>query len=129
MKEWVKLYVKGCGTCQQNKANTRPSKPLLYPITPQEGATPFSTIAMDWITKLPPSLGYDSILTITDHDCSKAVLFFPCKETMGTEELARLYFNKVFPYYGIPTRIISDRDPRLTSKLAKEICQEAGSRY
>ena len=62
--------------------------PPLYPITPQEGATPFSTIAMDWITKLPPSLGYDSILTITDHDCSKAVLFFPCKETMGTKELA-----------------------------------------
>jgi hypothetical protein len=125
MKDWIQQYVKGCGTCQQNKANTRPQKPPLYPITPEEGATPFSTIAMDWITKLPPSAGYDSILTITDHDCSKAVLLFPCKESMGTEELARLYFTKVFPHYGIPSKIISDRDPRLTSKMAKEICQEA----
>ena len=125
MKEWVQQYVKGCGTCQQNKANTRPQKPPLYPITPKEGAPPFSTIAMDWITKLPPSLGYDSILTITDHDCSKAVLFLPCKETMGTKELAQSYFNKVFPHYGIPDKIISDRDPQLTSKLAKRICQEA----
>ena len=81
---------------------------------------------MDWITKLPPSLGYDAILTITDHDCSKAALFFPCKETMTTAELARLYFARVFPHYGIPNKIISDRDTRLTSALAKEICKEAG---
>ena len=126
MKEWIQQYVKGCGACQQSKTNTRPQKPPLYPITPKEGAAPFSTIAMDWITKLPPSFGYDSILTITDHDCSKAALFFPCKESLGTEELAKLYFTKVFPHYGIPNKIISDRDPRLTSKLAKEICHEAG---
>ena len=126
MKEWIQQYVKGCGVCQQSKTNTRPQKPPLYPITPKEGAAPFSTIAMDWITKLPPSSGYDSILTITDHDCSKAALFFPCKESMGTEGLAKLYFTKVFPHYGIPNKIISDRDPRLTLRLAKEICHEAG---
>src|SRR5712664_3579256 len=120
MKEWIQQYVKGCGTCQQNKTITRPQKLPLYPITPKEGAAPFSTIAMDWITKLPPSMGYDVILTITDHDCSKAVLLFPVKESMGTEELAQLYFTKVFPYYGIRSKIISNRDTRLTSKLAKE---------
>jgi hypothetical protein len=117
MKEWIQQYIKGCGTCQQNKTNMHPPKPLLYPITPEPGSTLFSTIAMDWITKLPPSFGYDSILTITDHDCSKAVLLFPCKETMGTTKLAKLYFNKVFPHYGIPTKIISDQDPRLTSNV------------
>src|SRR5712664_1122728 len=125
MKEWIQQYVKGCGTCQQNKTITRPQRPPLYPIPPKAGTPPFSTIAMDWITKLPPSMGYDAILTITDHDCSKAVLLFPVKESMGAEELARLYFTKVFPHYGIPSKIISDRDPRLTSKLAKEICGEA----
>jgi hypothetical protein len=97
----------------------------LYPITPKEGVTPFSTIAMDWIIKLPTLFGYDSILTITDHDCSKAVLLLPCKEAIGMEDLAQIYFSKVFPHYGIPNKIISDRDPRLTSKLAKEICQIA----
>jgi hypothetical protein len=101
-------------------------KPPLYPITPAKGAGPFQTIAMDWITKLPPSLGYDSILTITNYNCSKAVLFISCKEAMGTKELAKLYFKEVFPHYGIPQKIISDRDPRLTSKMATEICEEAG---
>ena len=42
---------------------------------------------------------------------------------MGTEDLAQIYFSKVFPHYGIPDKIISDRNPRLTSKLAREICQ------
>jgi len=42
---------------------------------------------------------------------------------MGTEDLAQIYFLKVFPHYGIPNKIISNRDPQLTSKLAKEICQ------
>ncbi len=81
-------------------------------------------IAMDWITKLPVSDGWDSILTITDHDCSKAVLFIPCKETMGTGELAKEYFQKVFPHFSVPDKIISDRDLHLTSKLAKAICRE-----
>jgi len=78
---------------------------------------------MNWITKLPILFGYDSILTITNHNCSKAVLLLPCKEAMGTEDLAQIYFLKVFPHYGIPNKIISNRDPQLTSKLAKEICQ------
>jgi hypothetical protein len=108
MKEWVKEYVKGYGVCQQNKTNTHPTKPPLHPITPKVNATPFLTITMDWITKLPPFFRYDSILTIMDHNCSKAVLLSPCKETMGIEDLAKLYFNKVFPHYGIPQKIISD---------------------
>ena len=33
--------------------------------------------------------------------------------------------NKVFPHYGIPGKIISDRDLRLTLHLAKQICKEA----
>ena len=45
---------------------------------------------------------------------------------MGPEELAKLYFKQVFPHYGVPKKIISDRDPRLTSQLAKDICTEIG---
>ena len=81
---------------------------------------------MDWITKLPLSQGYDAVLTITDYDCSKAVLFIPCKEAMGTNKLVKFYFMKVFPHYGIPKKIISDKDPQLTLQFAKEICKKLG---
>jgi len=58
---------------------------------------PFETVTLDFITKLPPSQGYDSILTIMDHDCSKAALFIPCREAMTAEEIAGLIVQHIFP--------------------------------
>ena len=77
---------------------------------------------MDFIVKLPVSKGYDSILTIMDHDCTKVVILLPCKEEMDSLGVAQLYLKKVFPYVGIPDKVILDRDPRFTSKLFKEVC-------
>jgi len=58
---------------------------------------PFKTIALDFITKLPISQGYNSILTIMDHDCMKAAIFIPCKEAMTAEEMVGLIVQHVFP--------------------------------
>ncbi len=69
---------------------------------------PFKTVTLDFITKLPVSQGYDSILTITDNDCSKAVLFIPCKEAMMAEETVGLIVQHVFPQFGLPQKFISD---------------------
>jgi hypothetical protein len=83
----------------------------LSPITPEHEAFPFQTIALDFIVKLPISNRYDSILTITDHDCSKAAIFIPCNEVISAEGVAGLYLRYVFPCYGLPLKVISDRDP------------------
>src|ERR1700751_1546323 len=124
MHEFVKNYVRGCAVCQEKKIITRHNQPQLYPIPPEEDAKPFQTIAMDLIIKLPESRGYDTILTITDHNCTKGVILVPCKETMGAEELAKEYKDRVFPFVGIPSKIISDRDTRFTSHFAKEVCAQ-----
>ena len=78
LKHDVLAYVKGCADCQWHKVNTRPTKSPLAPIFLREDAQPFEVIAVDFITKLPKSRQYDSILTITDHDCTKAAIFIPC---------------------------------------------------
>jgi Integrase zinc binding domain len=88
MHDHIMQYIKGCATCQMHKVNTNLTKPPLYPITPIPDALPFQTIALDFITKLPVSEGYDTILTIMDHDCLKASLFIPCKETIDSEGVA-----------------------------------------
>ena len=126
MRDSVTQYIKGCATCQMNKVNTNPNRPALFPITPEPNALPFETIALDFITKLPNSEGYDTILTITDHDCTKASIFLPCNETIDSPEVVKLYATHVFPHYGIPKKIISDRDPRFTSSFAQGICQFLG---
>jgi hypothetical protein len=122
MKQDIEQYVKGCAACQANKANTNPRKPAIFPITP-EHTLPFQTVAMDFITKLPKSGKYDTLLTATDHDCSKAAIFIPCQETITAEGVAALYMHYVFPRFGVPKKVISDRDTRLTSKFARALCK------
>ena len=81
---------------------------------------------MDFIVKLPESAGYDSILTITDHDCTKMLIAIPCRETIMAEGVAELFLRQIFPRFGLPSKIISDRDPRFISKFMKELCHLMG---
>jgi len=126
IRDFVTEYIKGCATCQMNKVNTNLSKPPVYPITPVPDALPFQTIALDFITKLPESLGNDTILTITDHDCSKASIFIPCKEAIDSEGVAKLYLQYVVPHYSLLKKIILDRDTRFTSNFTRELCRILG---
>src|SRR6202789_3592308 len=123
MVEFITKYMKGCATCQATKASTNKAKVLLYPITSDKTSQPFSTIALDLIVALPSSEGYDSILMITDHDVSKAALFFPCNQTIGALGVASIYAKHVFPHFGVPRKVISDRDTRFTSQFTKELCR------
>ena len=81
---------------------------------------------MDLIVKLPQSQGYDSILTITDHDCSKAAIFIPCNKTIDAVGIAELYGRNVFPHYGPPKKVTSDRDPRFAANFSRELCKHLG---
>jgi hypothetical protein len=115
MRPDITKYVKGCADCQRHKVNMRPTKAPLQPIYPKLEAMPFETVALDFIVKLPVSQGFDSILTITDQGCTKAAIFIPCNEDITVEETATLYIKHVFAHFGLPTKVISDRDPRFMS--------------
>ena len=76
MTQFIKEYIKGCATCQTTKPRQQPKTPLI-PIGIIE-AKPFQTVAIDLIVKLLTNEGFDSIITVTDHDCMKAAIFIPC---------------------------------------------------
>jgi hypothetical protein len=126
LRQDVLDYVKGCADCQRNKVNNHPQKAALSPIFAKPEALPFETVAMDFIVKLPLSEGFDSILTITDHDCTKMTVFIPCNEAISAEGVARLYLQHVFKNYGLPRKIISDRDTRFTGKFMRKLCRILG---
>ena len=111
MKLDIPDYVKGCAECQCHKVNNRPTKAPLQPIYPKAEAMPFKTVTIDFITKLPLSQGYDSILTITNHDCTKTAIFIPCVEEVNMEGTAALYLQHMFTHFGLPNKFISNRDP------------------
>jgi hypothetical protein len=122
-------YVKGCADCQRHKVNTRPMKAPLQPIYPKAETSPFETVALDFIVKLPVSQGFDSILTITDQGCTKAAIFIPCNEDITAEETAALYIKHVFAHFGLPTKVISDRDPHFMSKFIQATCKVTGVKH
>ena len=125
MKKDITEYIKGCVTCQSRKNQPNKSKPPLFPIALDTYDTPFTSIAMDFIVKLPLSKSYNTILTIMD-TFSKASIFIPCNESINAENTAKLYATYVLPHYGLPTRIISDQDPCFTSTFSRELCHTLG---
>jgi hypothetical protein len=81
--------------------------PLYCIIVPPE-AQPFEQIAMDLITGLPKSKSYNAILTIIDHRHLGGALFLPCQTTITRPQIAQLYLNNVYRWFGLPKQIISD---------------------
>ncbi|GJX88281.1 putative reverse transcriptase domain-containing protein [Tanacetum coccineum] len=67
-------------------------------------------ITMDFITKLPRSMGgYDTIWVIVDR-LTKSAHFLATREDYNMEKLSRLYIDKTRARHGVPVLIISDRD-------------------
>jgi hypothetical protein len=81
---------------------------------------------MDLITQLPLSHGYDSILTIVDHGCTRAAIFLLCKTTITGEGIAMLYLDYVYRWFGLPKKMISDHDPCFTSHFATALSKCLG---
>jgi RNase H-like domain found in reverse transcriptase/Integrase zinc binding domain len=123
---WITEYIKGCATCQQNKNLTHRIKTPIFQIPSTINAKPFSHIAMDLITGLPKSQGHDAILTIVDHGCSQAAIFLPCSMTITGTGITQLYLEHLFRWFGLPQKIISDRDPRFTLHFTRELTKGLG---
>ena len=127
MEKDIKEYVAGCTICQENKTITHRNIPDPAPIT-TEHHLPFQTVALDFITDLPESKGFDSCLVVTDHDCTKTSVFIPCNKTVNASETASLYQDHVFRRFGLPLKLISDRGPQFASKMFRELCTKLGIR-
>ena len=81
---------------------------------------------MDLITGLLKSRGYDAILTIVDYGCIRGALFLPCHMTITGPQIAKLYYQHIYPWFSLPKKLISDRDPRFMSHFGKALAKELG---
>ena len=126
MKTWIKDYVKGCTICQQTKINMHKWHTPVYHIPTTIDTLPFKTVTMDLITGLPTRWGLNVILTIVDHRCSRAAVFQPCATTISRPGIAQLYFKNVYRWFGLLSKIISNRDPWFTSHFGKALTKKLG---
>ena len=72
---------------------------------------------MDFVVGLPrtPS-SFDSNWVIIDR-LTKSAHFIPVNIRYSLEKLTQLYIRDVVRLHGIPASIVSDRDPRFTSRF------------
>ena len=87
---------------------------------------PFNIIALDLITQLPKVNEHNAILTVIDQGCSRAAIFIPCSMTITREGVALLYLKHLFPWFSVPSKVISDRDPHFTSHFAQALTTKLG---
>ncbi|TYK01103.1 DNA/RNA polymerases superfamily protein [Cucumis melo var. makuwa] len=84
-------------------------------------------INVDFLFGLPrTSSGHDGIWVIVDK-LTKTARFIPIKATSTLDQLARLYVAKIVSQYGVPMSIVSDRDPRFTSKFWPSLQKAMGT--
>ena len=86
--------------------------------------------SLDFVTDLPACGAYNAILTCVDR-LTKYTHLIPCfmgEGELGAPEVARLFFDGVVKTFGIPSEIVSDRDPRFTSHFWGELWRLLGCR-
>ena len=119
MTKYITDFVRTCDVCARTKAHRhKPYGPLRFlPVAER----PWSSISMDFIEGLPASSGYDSILVVVDR-LTKMALFIPTHKSADTEELVRLFIDRVFSKHGAPRDIVSDRGRHFVSRFWNEVC-------
>jgi len=72
---------------------------------------------MDFVTHLPRTFrGHDTIWVIVDR-LTKSVHFLAMNLRMSMAKLAQLYVKEIVRLHGVPSGIVSDKDPQFTSRI------------
>ena len=123
----VLKYARQCVSCARNKSSRQSKAGLLYPHAIPDH--PWHTISMDFICGLPQTLkGEDTIAVFVDK-LTKMVHLHPCTNRgFGADQLVDIFMNEVFRHHGVPRKIISDRDPKITSAFWREVMARLGSK-
>ena len=114
MYQYVSQWIKNCHTCRRITPSYKAWQGILRPLPVPEHA--WQDISMDFITYLPTSQGFDSILVIVD--ClTKIRHLIACQATINAEGVAYLYTQHVWRLHGLPWTITSDRGPQFVAEF------------
>ncbi|MBW0585553.1 hypothetical protein O181_125268, partial [Austropuccinia psidii MF-1] len=121
MTQFIKDYVSSCQKCSRNKNIHHKKFGLLKSLPIPNG--PWICFSMDFITQLPLSSSFDSILVIVDR-FSKMVVFISTMSSITSLDLAHLFIKNIFSKHGLPSSIVSDRGSLFVSSFWTNLCQQ-----
>jgi hypothetical protein len=114
LRSFVMSWCQSCVHCKRIKKPQHRPYGLLKPL-PVPGR-PWHFISADFITDLPDSNGFNSILVIMDR-ASKQGIFISCDKTITSMELAQLFFIHVFSKHGVLTHATSDQGKEFVTQF------------
>ena len=126
MKKEIASFVSSCLTCQHVKAeHQKPTgKIQLLPILVWK----WEKITIDFVTGLPRTQRqHDAIWVIVDR-LTKSSHFLPVNVKDSLEKLAQLHEDEIVRLHGFPISIVSNRDPRFTSRFWPSLKTALGTR-
>ena len=124
MNDGIIKYVQSCPACQEDKARRHRQYGLLSPL--ELPFAPWQSIAMDFITDLPLSNGFNQLWVVVCR-FTKMAHFIPLSPEASTAaDLARIFAREIWRLHGLPRSIISDRDSRFTSATWQEFLAVLG---
>nr|KYP55985.1 Retrotransposable element Tf2 [Cajanus cajan] len=126
MKREIAEFVAACLTCQKAKIeHQRPGGVLQLMEIPE---WKWDSVTMDFVVGLPKTVrNSDSIWVIVDR-LTMCAHFLPVNKRWSLERLSPLYIREIVRLHGVPSSIISDRDPRFTSMFWQTLHQALGMR-
>ncbi|MBW0575332.1 hypothetical protein O181_115047, partial [Austropuccinia psidii MF-1] len=99
MNQFIKDYVSPCQKCSRNTNIHHKNFELLKPLSIP--SRPLNLLSMDFITQLPLSNNFHSLLVAMDR-FSKMEIFIPAYGTITALDLAQIFISHVFSKYGLP---------------------------
>ncbi|GJS32975.1 putative nucleotidyltransferase, ribonuclease H [Tanacetum coccineum] len=126
MKRDVATFVSKCLTCQQVKIEHQRASGLLQPL--EIPVWKWDEISMDFVTGLPRTQRkHDAIWVVVDR-LTKSAHFLPIRKDYPVSKLAEMFQQEIVRLHGTPSAIVSDRDPRFTSRFWKGLQKAWGTR-
>jgi Integrase zinc binding domain len=123
---FIKNHVQGCGICQQFKIDRNPTKPVFMPLEGAKSTQPFASCFMDLIMDLPPIDGCNSILVMVDRGNTKGAILIPMTKTLMQEGAGQLLLDNLYKRFGLPDKMLSDREPQFAAKAFCELLKLLG---
>jgi len=117
-------YCRTCGICQLTNQSTQHPFGLLKPLPIP--VRPFTYISMDFlflpqVTNKTMQVSYDHVWVIV-YRFSKYTIILPLPLNFTAEHLINVYNNSVYPFFGLPQDIVTDRDVVFTSLAWRKFC-------
>ncbi|MBW0563910.1 hypothetical protein O181_103625 [Austropuccinia psidii MF-1] len=88
----------------------------------QEPKSPWEIVHMDWVTSLPSGgdRSFNPCLVLVDR-YRKTPMFLPCHKDHTAIDTSMMIWNRVISHSSLFQNIISDKDPKFTSALWKNL--------